>query len=67
MATNIEVTISGINDIVSYLDRLQTRIEKPSEKLMNRLRADAIDETEAMAAALCKFIVKPQLYIRDNA
>lgn len=46
MATNIEVTISGINDIVSYLDRLQTRIEKPSEKLMNRLRADAIDETE---------------------
>ena len=46
MATNITVVVSGITDIVSYLDRLRTRIEKPSQKLMYRMQEEAVDETE---------------------
>lgn len=43
---NIEISVSGVQDVAEHLDHIRKGLERPGEELIKALQEEAIDETE---------------------
>jgi len=44
--TTVEVSITGIEDVLAHIDYMRKGLEKPGDELIKALQEEAVDETE---------------------